>query len=362
MTFYLVDKMPAANSIFISYRRSDSSDATGRISDRLIKRFGKEAVFQDVDSIPYGVDFTTHLERTVGRAHVVIAVIGPTWLETLTQRLGQSEKDWVRAEIEMALARGIDIIPVLAGNAQMPKAEALPETLKPMALLNAALARANPDFHIDMNRLILRLETLLDEQAVAPAEGDRSTESEQYLSLTTSRIERKGSLGLRQNIVLGDLRFSRVLKILDFEPGWGMRGEALFIFSEFERMNWQNVQQFSARALEWARDDVNPKAAGQAFSNVRMPTHLCFAIALVNQLDQETRQAIATTNPIKHRADLLWYEVPVVYEVSTRRLHYYAKAANFFENFRGEIVWRKLRAIIEELLAPGQTEETAANA
>lgn len=48
--------------IFMSYRRSDSADVTGRIYDRLLQAFGKVAVFKDVDSIPLGVDFKEYLD------------------------------------------------------------------------------------------------------------------------------------------------------------------------------------------------------------------------------------------------------------------------------------------------------------
>jgi hypothetical protein len=40
--------------IFISYRRADSPDATGRIYDRLVAEFGRAQVFKDIDSIPLG--------------------------------------------------------------------------------------------------------------------------------------------------------------------------------------------------------------------------------------------------------------------------------------------------------------------
>lgn len=350
------------DSIFISYRRSDSQLATERMGDRLTSHFGQEVVFQDVESIPYGVDFTTHLEQTVRHAQIVVVVIGSTWLEVLSQRSQSSNKDWVRAEIETALALKINIIPVLVNGAQMPTAEALPESIRPFAYINAASVRGNPDFHRDMSRLISRMKALIDDKPSNSSGDKNSPNAEQYLDVTTSRLKQKGSIGLRRNITHGDLQCSRVLKILDFEPGLGMRGEALFVFSEFEQMNWRNVQQFSARALEWARNDVNPKAAGQAFFNVRIPTHLCFAVAVVDRLDETTRSAIATTNPIKHRADLLWYEVPVVYEVATNRTHYYKEAASFFENFRGEIVWKKLRAIIEELLTfSGEPDSAVVN-
>lgn len=40
--------MTTANAIFISYRRSDSNDVSGRIYDRLAAHFGKAALFKDV--------------------------------------------------------------------------------------------------------------------------------------------------------------------------------------------------------------------------------------------------------------------------------------------------------------------------
>jgi hypothetical protein len=40
--------------IFISYRRADSANITGRIHDRLIGRFGRENVFMDVDDMQSG--------------------------------------------------------------------------------------------------------------------------------------------------------------------------------------------------------------------------------------------------------------------------------------------------------------------
>ncbi len=68
------------SKILISYRREDSIDVTGRIHDRLVKDFGPGAVFMDVDSIPYGVDFRTYLDEQVSQCEVFLAVIGRDWL------------------------------------------------------------------------------------------------------------------------------------------------------------------------------------------------------------------------------------------------------------------------------------------
>jgi hypothetical protein len=72
----------ASPSILISYRRTDSGDVAGRIYDRLVAHYSRETVFKDVDSIPLGIDFRKHLTDSVGGCHVLLAVIGRTWIES----------------------------------------------------------------------------------------------------------------------------------------------------------------------------------------------------------------------------------------------------------------------------------------
>ncbi|MGF1569621.1 MAG: SUMF1/EgtB/PvdO family nonheme iron enzyme [Nodosilinea sp.] len=153
--------MTDARSIFISYRRRDSVDITGRIHDRLIAHFGTDSIFKDVDAIPFGADFRKHLEREVSNCPVLLAIIGPTWLtvgDAKGNRRLDSQADWVRVEIEAALNRDSLVIPVLVGGAELPKDSALPESLKGLAYRQSALVRPDPDFHRDMDRLIQRIE------------------------------------------------------------------------------------------------------------------------------------------------------------------------------------------------------------
>ena len=156
--------MPDANAIFISYRRSDSNDVSGRIYDRLVATFGAAAVFKDVHSIPYGVDFPTYIRQQLGRCKVLLAVIGPTWLtvERQGQRRLDDPADWVRIEIQTALENeGITVIPVLVGGGDRLSEANLPDGLGPLAKLNSAQARPDPDFHIDMTRLVRRLDAIV---------------------------------------------------------------------------------------------------------------------------------------------------------------------------------------------------------
>ena len=196
-----VDAMSAPNTVFISYRRSDSNDVTGRIYDFLSHHFGPDVVFKDVDSIPLGVDFRAHLKQTVGRSHALVAVIGPTWLNVLQERLNQASVDWVRAEIETALERGIPVIPVLVGGANLPSAEALPEGLQDLAYRNATLARPDPDFKPDMSRLIQGLEKILG--ISTGLDSLDSTESSAISPPTTQSISISG--GQLSSVQIGGL-------------------------------------------------------------------------------------------------------------------------------------------------------------
>ena len=125
------------SKILISYRREDSADVTGRIYDRLIQQYGREAVFMDVDSIPPGVDFRIYLDELVAKCEVFLAVIGRDWIQHLSSagrtRL-DDPGDFVRFEIESALKRQIPVIPVLVSGATIPPAERLPGQPSGLAL------------------------------------------------------------------------------------------------------------------------------------------------------------------------------------------------------------------------------------
>jgi hypothetical protein len=170
--------MPDTNAIFISYRRSDSNDVSGRIYDRLVAHFSKAAVFKDVHSIPYGVDFPTYIQQELAKCKLLLAVIGPTWLtvERHGQRRLNDPADWVRIEIEMALENDdITVIPVLVGNTRLPAKTEFPDGLAALASLNSAQARPDPDFHVDMNRLIRRLEEIVGSGSTVQAPQLTST-------------------------------------------------------------------------------------------------------------------------------------------------------------------------------------------
>jgi hypothetical protein len=146
--------------IFISYRRSDTQDVAGRLYDRLAPRFGANNVFKDVSSTRYGSDFRERLADAINHCNVMLVLIGERWI-SITDEHGQRRldqpDDFVRMELEAALSRGIRIIPILAGDVQIPVPRFLPESLRRLASLQATRLRPDPDFNDDYERLIREL-------------------------------------------------------------------------------------------------------------------------------------------------------------------------------------------------------------
>ncbi|MEJ0023011.1 MAG: TIR domain-containing protein [Alphaproteobacteria bacterium] len=146
------------SDIFIGYRRDDTGDAVGRIYDRLCARFGKEHVFKDVDRTPIGTNFGAHILGILPRCRVFLAIIGNQWLDVRTPegaRRIDDPQDWVRVELETALnTPGLQVVPVLVNDAAIPAEKDLPDSLRALSGLNAAKVRRDPDFNVDMERLI----------------------------------------------------------------------------------------------------------------------------------------------------------------------------------------------------------------
>jgi hypothetical protein len=147
----------AREAIFIGYRRDDTADVAGRIFDALESRFGRDRIFKDVDNLRPGADFGEYIQTILPRCRVALILIGPNWVNAQDEdgrRRLDDPNDWVRIEIEIALAAGdLDVVPVLINGARMPRAEELPPSLHPLLRRHAATIRRDPDFRDDIDRL-----------------------------------------------------------------------------------------------------------------------------------------------------------------------------------------------------------------
>jgi hypothetical protein len=153
--------------LFLSYRKKDDRWAVGRIHLKLTEYLGENAVFRDVDSIRLGKDFRTSIDDAVGRCRILLAVIGPYWLDPdkpLGQRRVDSIDDWPRVEIEFALQRHKLVVPVLLDDTQIPRDSLLPESLQELPYLQGMALRED-SFDSDIETLAKRLRVILDEHA-----------------------------------------------------------------------------------------------------------------------------------------------------------------------------------------------------
>src|SRR5262245_3295893 len=145
--------------IFINYRRDDSIGTSGRLHDRLAQAFGRKNLFMDVDHIPAGVDFVDHLNSQVGGCDIFLVIIGPSWLNARDdhgRRRLDNPDDFVVVEIAAALARNICVIPVLVDGAPVPRADDLPDSIKPLVRRNAVEVR-NTQFGRDAEALVEKI-------------------------------------------------------------------------------------------------------------------------------------------------------------------------------------------------------------
>jgi tetratricopeptide (TPR) repeat protein len=194
------------NNIFISYRREDAADVTGRINDRLRQQYGEEFIFTDIDKIPLGVDFRKSIDKEVGQCKILLVIIGRNWL-TIKDNKGQQRLfdpgDFVSIEIESALRRDISVIPLLVQGAEMPSTSMLPESLWELSFRNGIPIRPDPDFHNDMNRLINGLDKQFREEQVEEpkrnADTERKTIEEQKIKCQdTIKLDLKDAVAFRK--------------------------------------------------------------------------------------------------------------------------------------------------------------------
>jgi hypothetical protein len=157
-------------NIFINYRREDSAGHAGRLFDGLSNHFAGR-LFMDVDTLEPGIDFVEAIEQAVGSCEVLIVVIGREWLtvkDAAGNRRLDNPADFVRLEVESALARKIRVIPVLVQDAPMPRAEELPPSLARLARRNA-IELSDARWAYDVDRLAHTIQEILQEkEAVAP--------------------------------------------------------------------------------------------------------------------------------------------------------------------------------------------------
>ena len=218
--------------VFLSYRRSDTQHVAGRAGDKLADRYD---LFMDIDAIPPGVDYTDYLHRAVGGCDVLVALIGEHWADATNAdgkpRL-EDPNDWVAAEISMALARAVAVIPVLVDGARLPPAELLPASLKPLTTRQAVPLR-HESFSADLAHLIAGIDHASAHRAApesAPTESAPEPFAEHWDQVPKPRDRTPVSLAIpptRRRLLLSTLAGVVVLAVVAVGTWFALRPPAM---------------------------------------------------------------------------------------------------------------------------------------
>lgn len=143
--------------VFISYRRKDSGGYAGRLHEELVRRYGREAVFMDIDSLHGGVEFRQRIHQALDTSNVALILIGEAWAaptdDERSRRIDR-EDDPVRQEVAAALKHEeMSVVPVLVEGASLPATSELPEDLSNLRGLHVCQLR-NSDWKSDVRRII----------------------------------------------------------------------------------------------------------------------------------------------------------------------------------------------------------------
>jgi len=145
--------------VFVSYRRSDSKNASARLVAVLRRLLGRGRVFFDVNEIAPGVDFRHEIAIQIDQSDILLLIVGPGWRDALgargLRRLDVAN-DPIRVEIELAQNSGKRIVPVLVDGAEAAALEGLATPLDELEVLNAVRLR-HESFDRDAAALLTRL-------------------------------------------------------------------------------------------------------------------------------------------------------------------------------------------------------------
>lgn len=191
--------------IFVNYRRNDAPEEALAIYHQLLARHKAEQVFLDVDGRRQpGEDFIRATAQALQACEVLLVVIGRHWEAYLRW---EPSRDFVIAEIEIALQLGKRVIPLLVCGANVPSTDVLPVEVRPFARCQAlALGPGRVAFDEGVQRLLQQLDG-----RTSIAQGDASFDLQPHLrtlSAIEARLDR--ALGVTGDMPVSDPMVGRL--------------------------------------------------------------------------------------------------------------------------------------------------------
>ncbi len=147
---------------------------------------------------------------------------------------------------------------------------------------------------------------------------------QQYFECILPKLQQIGDLKLDQNVFKTGILFNNIAKLSNLKLGRKNLSEAFFMFSEFSSIKFHILQQYSSQCLQIAKQNT------KITNNSQNLSYICFAIAIVDNLDKDTKNRISSiekTNLVEDNIDSFWYKIPIVYELSEQQLHFYKESS-----------------------------------
>ena len=335
-------------TVFMSYRREDSSGYANALQAKLEGHFGDAAIVRDLADIRPGVDFRRFISEALTRCSVLLALIGPRWSTAADEgghpRL-QKEGDLVRAEIAQGLLQeGMCVIPVLIGGARMPSESSVPLDISALCR-RSAIELSDARWNHDVDGLIDTVQEALRERGLDVSNA--------YLRTLQRRFEEQG-LECRTNVQHGKHHFGLIAKgacwNLVRQPGMNplLRsgvGSRMFFSISVHR----DLAPDGLRALCSDSFDLFTREHGRFKPSLSEAGHYCYSIAALTRPSTASGAFVREVTP---RARGYLFRLPVIVDLSRRKVHV----------FQGYTLWGIgaypfARGVAESVLGTWPTDE-----
>lgn len=237
------------NSIFVSYRRSDSQHAALALADALGWAFPAGEVFFDRMSIEGADEWPRAIRDAVNQASLMVVVMGEGWLRACDKhgrRRIDQPGDWVRQELVTALRRGIEILPVTLDKATVPEPDALDPEIDPICRRQRLPMRVE-SWETDLHAVIRRVSDRTGLES-------RKRSRDEVLNPNGTPIPRPERQQSAQH-VLGREELRRALlddlsswRLETNHHPWALGGKAEEIARIYEFTSFENATRFMAEA------------------------------------------------------------------------------------------------------------------
>jgi len=174
---------------------------------------------------------------------------------------------------------------------------------------------------------------------------DKQDTAEAYLARVTQRLKDDG-FTIEGNIKYNGQTYDCVAKRTIYEIDKFGYAATFYLFARFSAPDISSLRDFSRISFKYALHSggIIPFAGG-----IRLPRGFffsicCFPVAIVNDIDKDTSEAIRSKGPPKHMAA---FEMPVVYSLASGKLHYCEITPMW-----GRIYYDQMRQTINTMLAP----------